>query len=55
MSTGRIVVANDEEGVLKAIVDRLEHYGFEGSRPGTVGSAWNWSPGTSWTWCDWAC
>ena len=29
MSMGRIVIANDEEHVLKVIADRLEHYGLE--------------------------
>ena len=28
MTTGKIVLANDEDHVLKVIVDRLEHYGF---------------------------
>lgn len=29
MSAGRIVIANDEDHVLKVVADRLQHYGFE--------------------------
>ena len=29
MATAKILVVNDEEDILRIIVDRLEHYGFE--------------------------
>ena len=49
----KVVVANNEEDILRLVADRLTFYGWRCTRRRMGRSAWNGSSGNGPTWCCW--